>query len=321
MEIVYICEQNSTIHKSGETMVVRKNDHKIAEIPLINVSTIVIVGNIQITTQVLQMLFNKLIDVIFMSRNGKLLGRINSEKSCNTILKIAQFNKWNDDNFKLKLSKSFASMKIQNQIKLLEKYYSYNSSEELKANSNYLKNYCSRIKDCTSISEIMGLEGICAKKYFESFNYILKYHEFSSRQRRPAYDVVNSLLNLGYAFLKNEINIRLNLYSFDTELGFMHGIRYGRESLSLDLMEEFRPLFIDNFTIKLLNKKILKSEHFEISEEGCILTKDGMTKYIEAYHNNLNKDNINWPIVFDSQIKKFRKVILEGGEYTAFKKK
>lgn len=170
----------------------------------------------------------------------------------------------------------------------------------------------------------MGIEGAAAQKYFQCFSKMLTQYHFEGRTRRPAYDPVNALLNLSYAFLNNEIVSRLSVYSFDLELGFLHGIRYGRKSLSLDLMEEFRPVFVDEFVINLLNKRIFKESDFEVSTEGCLLNIDGLKKFCATYHQYVNdkpcQDN-NWRQILDSQIKKFRKTILEGGEYRPYKRK
>ncbi len=45
-------------------------------------------------------------------------------------------------------------------------------------------------------------------------------------------------------------------------LDFLHRDRPGRQSLSLDLMEELRGIMADRFALTLINKKIIKGEHF-----------------------------------------------------------
>lgn len=48
----------------------------------------------------------------------------------------------------------------------------------------------------------------------------------------------------------------------DPYFGALHDIAYGRQSLALDLMEEFRPL-ADNLVINLVNRREISIEHFE----------------------------------------------------------
>jgi len=41
--------------------------------------------------------------------------------------------------------------------------------------------------------------------------------------------------------LRHDVQGALNIVGFDPYLGYLHVERYGRPSLALDLMEEFRP--------------------------------------------------------------------------------
>ena len=50
--------------------------------------------------------------------------------------------------------------------------------------------------------------------------------------------------------------------ALDPYPGFLHAIDYGRYSLVLDLMEEFRPIIADTLTLSLFNLRILKPDDF-----------------------------------------------------------
>ena len=97
MKIVYICEQYCVLHKNLDHLIIKKAGSKIASIPLIDTQCIVVFGNNQITYQLLNMLLQKGIDIIFMSESGLTRGRVLSEKANNIILRIAQFNRWSDE--------------------------------------------------------------------------------------------------------------------------------------------------------------------------------------------------------------------------------
>lgn len=66
----------------------------------------------------------------------------------------------------------------------------------------------------------------------------------------------------------NKIICVLESYGFDTYIGFLHSIKYGRQSLDLNILEEFRQGFCYNFVIKLLNR-----EEFNIREYNNYLKK------------------------------------------------
>ena len=63
------------------------------------------------------------------------------------------------------------------------------------------------------------------------------------------------MISLGYTFLTKEICSALESESFETYLGFLHGIRYGRKSLALDIVEEFRQPVIDRMVLRLFTMK------------------------------------------------------------------
>ncbi len=56
MSTVYITEQGATLRQSSRHLVVTKGKEKLMHIPLINVERLVLLGNVQITTQAINML-------------------------------------------------------------------------------------------------------------------------------------------------------------------------------------------------------------------------------------------------------------------------
>ena len=70
----------------------------------------------------------------------------------------------------------------------------------------------------------------------------------------------------------------------DPQVGFLHRIRPGRASLSLDLMEELRPYLVDRLTLSLINTNQLSRKDFVVKESGgVLLTDDGRKKVIDAW--------------------------------------
>ena len=80
---------------------------------------------------------------------------------------------------------------------------------------------------------------------------------FDTRNRRPPKDPVNALLSFAYSLLTSEWTATLSAIGFDPYVGFLHQIRYGRPALSLDLMEEFRPLIADSVVVNAINTGVV----------------------------------------------------------------
>ena len=60
-----------------------------------------------------------------------------------------------------------------------------------------------------------------------------------------------------------DVTATVQLVGLDPYLGFFHTIDYGRPSLSLDMMEEFRPVLVDWPVLDLVNQKQITAESFE----------------------------------------------------------
>ena len=107
--------------------------------------------------------------------------------------------------------------------------------------------------------------------------------KFHGRNRRPPRDPINVIISLGYTFLTKEICSALESESFEPYLGFLHGIRYGRKSLALDIVEEFRQPVIDRMALKMFNKRMLSKYDFENEDDRVILNTDGFRKFCTEY--------------------------------------
>jgi CRISPR-associated protein Cas1 len=143
------------------------------------------------------------------------------------------------------------------------------------------------IEQTEAIDSLRGLEGSGSAAYFGAFNRLLRNpaFAFTTRQRRPPKDPVNALLSLGYALLRHDLQSAVNLVGFDPYLGFLHTQRYGRPSLALDLMEEFRPLVVDAVVLSCLNRQLLKPEDFvaEPLSGAVSLTPEGLKSFLRLY--------------------------------------
>lgn len=138
---------------------------------------------------------------------------------------------------------------------------------------------------------LRGLEGAASAAYFDAFPSMLgPSWAFPGRVRRPARDPVNALLNFGYTLATAEVARHLLRASFDLRIGLLHGIRYGRESLALDLVEELRAPLVDRFTLRLLHRRQIQRDDFIThDEDGAVrLTDDARRRYLEWWEEALS---------------------------------
>lgn len=325
MAVLYIKEQGALVQKSGERIIVSKKTNTLLEIPVLQVENIALIGNVQITAQALHMLMERGVDVSHFSYSGKYLGHTAADSSKNIFLRFEQYNYYLDIDKRLRMAKIIVRNKIQNQISVIRNYQWRELNYNWKRDIGQMKKFLDTLEEKETPNEILGVEGICSNIYFSAFGHMLKCDfDFNGRNRRPPKDPVNVIISLAYTFLTKEMCSALDAESFETYLGFLHGIRYGRKSLALDMIEEFRQPAVDRLVLLLFNKRMIGKYDFEFPEEGgVILNEDGFRKFCTEYERWMNgKNSTSGEKSFRSQIQKqvagLKKAISKGEEYSPY---
>lgn len=180
----------------------------------------------------------------------------------NVELRRLQYRTAEDPVAALGLARSFVATKIRNTRTFLRR----NAEDVPDPTVEALRGLAEDAEGATAAASLLGIEGTAARLYFESFPRLLKRtdeqgaltFDFEGRNRRPPRDPVNALLSLAYALLAKDLSIVLQAVGFDPFLGFYHRPRYGRPALTLDLMEEFRPLVADSVVLNAINTGVVQ---------------------------------------------------------------
>ena len=108
-------------------------------------------------------------------------------------------------------------------------------------------------------------------------------------------DRVNALLSFTYTLLTNTITSALETVGLDPYIGYLHTDRPGRVSLSLDMIEELRPVLADRFVLSLINKRMINGKDFTVKENGAVLMSDDLRKRVLVEWQNRKKEVITHP--------------------------
>lgn len=294
MATIYVSEQGAVISKTSRRLVVSKDSAIILELPVFKVERIFIFGNIQLTTQAMNFLLENGIDVSFFTMGGKCHGRLTAMESKNIFLRLAQYERYLDKEFQINLAKAIVAIKLENEIELIYSFAKNYGISKFKETLVAIQKCKELLKSKTAIKSVMGIEGIAASYFFKAFKMMFRDENlvFNVRRKNPSLDPINSLLSFGYTLVTNEILSVLIGQGFDPYIGFLHGINYGRPSLALDIVEEFRSA-IDGFTLKLLNKAILTEDDFISTPDGTFLKPDSMKKYFIHYDKLMSASSSN----------------------------
>ena len=295
MANLYITEQGAVLRKTGDRLLVKKDEEILFDTPCNKIDAVLIFGNVQVTTQSIRELFEHGIELAILTRTGRLVGQITSPATKNIELRVEQFKKYWDDSFRLRLAGIIIRGKLSNSLNLL-KTFSYNHPEiNLMPEMAGMQSALSNIEGAADINTLMGVEGNAARIYFSGFGKMIRgAFTFEGRKKHPAPDPVNALLSFGYTLFFNEILSLLDGLGFDPYLGYLHNVEYGRASLASDLVEEFRAT-VDRFTLYLINDRIFNQADFFVNPrgEGMYLTREAQKVYFAQYERYLNREFVH----------------------------
>lgn len=293
MANLYLTEQRSVLRKTGDRLIVQKDDEILLDVQCHKIEAVLLFGNVQFTTQAVHELFEHGIEMAILTRTGRLVGQITSPATKNITLRIQQFRKYEDDEFRLRLAKEIVAGKISNSLHIT-RMFSYNHQDiDLKAESAALGAKLAGVKAAAGIDQLLGIEGDAAKTYYNGFGkMLLGEFGFTGRKKRPPTDPVNSILSLSYTMIFNEIASLLDGLGFDPYLGYFHSVTYGRASLAADLMEEFRAPVADRLTLRLVNNRIFSQDDFRTNPRGgaVYFKREALKHYFAEYESMLNNE-------------------------------
>jgi CRISPR-associated protein Cas1 len=328
---IYITEQGSIIRKTGDRLIVEKEDEILIDIPFYKINAILIFGYVQVTTQAIRKMFEHNIELALLTRSGKLLGQITSPFTKNIELRIEQFKKYFDEEFKLKLARTIINGKLNNYLNFVQIFSSNHKEINFTEDVESLRIAIKKLESANTIEidSLRGFEGIGTKSYFNCFRkMILGNFNFEGRKKHPSTDPVNALLSLGYTLIYNEISSLLDGLGFDPYLGYFHEISYGRASLACDIQEEFR-IIADKLTLYLINNRMVTENDFykNQADGSFFLKREFMKKYFLEYEKYINNEfkhpetfeNTTLRKCFRIQAEKLANLIRYDTEYIPFR--
>lgn len=265
--IVYIRTQGARILREGRHLIVKTPEtNDTRTLFTYRLSQVVVVGNVTITPPAMKLLLREAIDTVFLRTDGRYMGRIAAPEPKNVFLRKKQFALLDDGPFCLKMAKSIVAGKAANMATVLQRIQRTRKEARAGEAAAEIRRIVHRLAGAGSVEEVRGMEGLAAARYFPAFGLGLdRDFGFRKRVRRPPTDPVNAVLSLLYTFLINRANAAVRLAGLDPYPGFLHSLEYGRHSLPLDLVEEFRAILADTLTLSLFNLGVIKEgDFFEI---------------------------------------------------------
>jgi CRISPR-associated protein Cas1 len=337
MATMYVTEPGARIEKEYRRVLVTKGDQVLKAAPLARLSEVVLVGRgVGATTPALHMLLDAGVGLTFLSRAGKLLGRLAPPMPKNIPARQAQYAAAQDPAFCLRLAKAIVQGKLRNSRAMARRIVRHRADIDrtsVAADFDEMTRCLKAARLSAGMDHLRGLEGRAARVYFGLLRRVFGGAlRFEKRTRRPPKDPINALLSLGYSLLTQNLVTACEVVGLDPYDGFFHADKYGRPALALDLVEEFRAIVVDSLVRTLVNKQIVKAGDFRTVDRGgnrsaVYLTRRGLGTFFAHYSRRLNArvihpfygKRLSYQQCFEVQARLLRKTIeKELDEYAPF---
>jgi CRISPR-associated protein Cas1 len=287
---LYVEARGGKLALEGGEIVVKVEGRVVDRVRIVDTSRVVVTGAVSITTPLLLALAEREVPVAIHGWGDQLRGWFAPASGKNVLARIAQHRVAADPQRSLELARRIVHGKIANQRVLLRR----NGTDVDDRALALLATYAEDALRAPSIPSLLGTEGSAARTYFGQFRTMLKDRavdfDLDGRNRRPPKDPVNALLSLGYAFLAREVTNVLVTVGLDAWVGFLHQPRPGRPALSLDLMEEFRPLIAESVVLQVLNGGMIGPSDFDVQHVGTFLRDAGRRSFIRTFERRLAEE-------------------------------
>lgn len=305
MPALYVTEPGAVVRRSAGSIVVTLDEdpagvglsserrRRLIEVEPHRLELVALFGRVHITSDATLFCLRKGVDLAWLTRGGRLLGRVVSELPRSGEVRLSQYRRAEDGAGRFALARRIVEAKIRNGVEVLRGLQSNRPGHSGLASAiAEVRRAADRLAEAKSVEALLGLEGAAAHQYFTGLGGgFTSDIVFRGRAKRPPPDPANAMLSLGYVMLGNLLSSIIEARGLDPSIGFYHELRPGRPSLALDLVEELRSPVVDRFVLRLCNLRIIRPDMFDEDPEdkGICLTRAGLKIFLAEWEKNLNR--------------------------------
>ena len=306
------------ILKRKENTIYFVNEKGKKPIPINKVYSIYAYGQITFSSQVMSLLSKNGVPIHFFNYYGFYSGSYYPRETLlSGDLLVKQADYYLNIQKRLELAKLFVEGAANNILKVLA-YYKI---------ENNIKETLSELNSTNKITEIMNIEGRIRSEYYSKFDEILPDDfKMEGRSRQPPKNMINSLISFGNSMMYSTVLTELYNTQLNPTISYLHEPSERRFSLSLDLSDIFKPIFVDRLIFYMVNKRMLSKKDFNEDLNCCLLNDKGRNKFIKEYNKRLEKTikhkklkkNVSYQRLIRLEAYKLKKHILGIEKYDPF---
>lgn len=305
LNTLFILSEETYLSLDGENIVILAENSEKRRFPLHMLENIMCFSYKGASPALMGACAERKIGLSFFSPNGKFLAGVHGKEYGNVLLRKQQYRISDDKEQGVQYAKNMMIGKVYNSRWTLERTARDHKErvdyESIRKISAELQEGLLKIRTVDNIDQLRGIEGELASRYFSVFDELILNQKddfiFQTRNRRPPMDRVNALLSFAYAVVERECANALRSVGLDPFVGFIHTDCPGRESMALDIMEEFRSILCDRFVLTLINTKTVRNDSFMKGDDGAVLLNDKGRKIFFNNWQNRKRELITHPFL------------------------
>lgn len=290
---VYATGPGGVLRLKGDRLRFDRDGQTVVSVALNRVRQIVVTGRVGMTTPLLHRASAAGVDVVLLDDGGGYVGRMTRRRGGDVRVRQAQYRAADDEETRLRLAASFVSLKLANmRVAILRdlRRAGQQIDEHSRAmkSADTLERSALHARQAVSVPTLMGVEGAATRAYFDWMEAQLPQEwGFTGRNRRPPRDPVNAMLSYGYTLLCAEVVSACEVAGLDPDLGFLHSPRWGRPSLALDVMEQWRPVLVDTAVLALVRAGHVTPGDFTYQGEACRMSEKAKRSLLAGYERRI----------------------------------
>lgn len=288
----------SFIGISQKGITVKQQGKVVYQKPVGALAHITISGHgVSLSSNLIDYCLKNKIAIDFFSANGTHTGSILSNRYIESTLWSRQANCGDECRFSLAMT--IIRAKIKNQYHLVKYFHKYHKTTNPALSVQYCQmtdffkefySFCKdvNLKEPAFLEKLVGYEAQGALKYWSYIRELLSDDKvgFAKREHKGATDIVNCMLNYGYAILYSRVwqaLLKAKLNPFDS---IIHVRQSGKPTFVYDVVEIFRPQAVDRVVLSLIQK----GNHLSV-KEGLLdeatkkLVAKGVLDRLNRYEN------------------------------------
>lgn len=291
MRHVVIDQQDSFLSVERARLVIRHAEWpKPQSVPLAQLESVVIQSRTQLDSAVLSQLAAHDVRLQIVPARGQgeacyLVGTQHKDAR----RRLAQYAVSQDEAAQLAWAKRVVRLRLRSQRLLLLQaaQIRHDLAAMLYQQARQIGEIAARAVHQPTVEAVRGSEGAATALYFQAYQRLFAPSlGFNNRNRRPPQDPVNVLLSLSYTMLHSTVAKAVQTVGLDPQLGALHEVAYGRDSLVCDLVELQRAQ-VEWWVWRLCATETIRVEDFTLSDAvghmPCSFGKAGRGRFYQAF--------------------------------------